>query len=471
MLKKSNTVFGVLLFILILSSCMVTRKYERPKMDTEDLFRTDHLTDSVSLVSDTSSLAEISWKDFFSDTLLKHYITTALNNNIDIQIALQSIRAAAAVVKEGKAQLRPSVSANLDYSRTKNSKNSKIGQGNSEAYNQLDLDANLSWEADIWGKIKSLERANQAAYLRSIEAQKAIKTRLVSNVATTYYRLMMLDAQIKIAKASIRSRDSSLTTTLTLKQTGKLTAVAVKQTEAQLYEAKLILINLHQQERTLENAFCMLLNQPAHAIHRNRLDSQRVKTPLRIGVPSDLLANRPDVHEAEYNLMQAFELTNAAKSNFYPSLIITASGGFQSADLKNWFSLNSLFSSVAGNLLQPILNHRQIRTQYEIAQSQQQQALLNYQQILLTAGNEISNALFDYQTQTKTIRLEEKQYEAYQVAVNYSEQLLINGLANYLEVLTARQNVLATQLNLVNARFERLASIIRLYEALGGGWR
>lgn len=470
MFKKSNIITAcAVLWILALSSCAINKAYQRPEMHTQNLYRTDHLADSASLATDTTSLAEISWKELFSDTLLQNYITTALNHNLDVQIALQSIQAAAAVVRQGKAELRPTISAGLDYSLTKNSRNSRLGQLSNEAYNQFDLDGNLSWEADIWGKIRSQERANQAAYLQSIEAQRAIKTRLIANVATMYYQLMMLDAQIKIANASIRSRDSSLATTIALKQVGKVTAVAVKQTEAQLYEAKLILINLRRQERTLENAFCMLLNEPAHTIQRDSLDNQNINTPLRIGVPSDLLAHRPDVREAEYGLIQAFELTNVAKSNFYPSLVITASGGFQSMELKNWISLNSIFSSIGGSLLQPILNHRQIRTQYEIAQSQQQQALLNYQQVLLTAGNEVSDALFDYQSQTQTIALQEKQFQAYQVAVNYSEQLLINGLANYLEVLTARQNVLSTQLNLVNARFERLASIIQLYEALGGG--
>jgi NodT family efflux transporter outer membrane factor (OMF) lipoprotein len=472
MFKKSNILIAcTVLFILPLSSCYVTRKYERPKMTTENLYRTDNLADSVSLTTDSTSMAELSWRNLFTDTLLKQYIDTALNNNIDVRIALQNINIAAAYVKQSKAEFAPALNGSLDITYTKNSKNSALGRINNGSIGQFQLGANLSWEADIWGKIKAQEQADQAAYLQSIEAQRAIKTRLVAAVATTYYQLMMLDAQINITKASIKSRDSSLLTTKALKEAGQLTAVAVKQTEAQLYQAKLILINLKQQERVLENALCLLLNEPSHPIKRGILKEQSINTPLKIGVPADLLANRPDVREAEYGLIQAFELTNVAKSNFYPSLTITASGGIQSTDLTNWFSLNSLFSSIAGGLLQPILNHRQIRTQYEVAQSQQQQSLLRYQQVLLTSGNEVSNALYDYQLLSQSIALQEKQSQAYLVAVNYSEQLLINGRANYLEVLTARQNVLSTQLDLANARFERLASIIQLYEALGGGWR
>lgn len=460
------------LFLLPLSSCFVAKDYHRPEVNTARLFRTDQLADSASIVMDSTSMADVSWKNLFSDTLLKHYISTALDNNIDIRIALQSIDAAAAYVRLGKASYWPSVSADLDYSDSKYSKNSLSGQStNGKAISQYQIGASLSWEADIWGKIRSQKRAYDDSYLQTIEAHKAVKTQLVASIATTYYQLMALDEQVNVAQTSIASRDSSLTTTKALKQAGQVTAVAVKQTEAQLYDAQLILLNLQQQQRILENAFCMLLNEPSHHIQRNTLRSQTINTELKVGVPADLLANRPDIRQAELALMQAFEMTNIAKSNFYPSLTITAAGGFQSVELKDWLNVNSIFANAAGSLLQPIINHRQIRTAYEVAKSQQQQALLRYEQTLLTAGNEVSNALYNYQTQSQSIVLEQKEYEAYQTAVNYSEQLLINGLANYLEVLTARQNALSSQLNLVNARYEQLASIIELYQALGGGWK
>ncbi len=454
--------------LIYLSSCYVGRQYQRPDLNTKDLFRTDQLVDSISLEMDSTSLANVSWQNLFSDPLLKQYIQTALSNNIDIRIALKSIDIASAYLKQAGAAFGPSVNANLNYGFAHNSRNSGITVRD---VNQFQLAANLSWEADIWGKLKSAERASSAGYLQTIEAHKAVKTRLVANIASLYYQLGALREQIIIAEKTIVSRDSSLLTTKALKAAGQVTEVAVKQTEAQFYDAQLILVNLHEQERILENTFCMLLNESSHPIERNALSQQEINTPLRTWVAAALLANRPDLRQAEYGLIYAFELTNVARSNFYPSLTISAGTGLQSVDIKNWFDINSVFANVTGGLLQPIVNRRQIKTAYEVAQRQQEQALLNYEQILLKAGNEVSNALYDYQVQTKTIGLEEKKYEAYKKAVDYSEQLLINGLANYLEVLTARQNALATQLNLVNTKYMQLQAIVNLYEALGGGWQ
>ncbi|MBW7890183.1 MAG: efflux transporter outer membrane subunit [Chitinophagaceae bacterium] len=471
-IKRLNTkVVFTVSWLLVLSSCYVVKEYQRPELNTENLYRTDFLTDSATIAMDSTSLANISWRNLFTDPLLQGYIQQALNNNLDIRIALQSVEAAEAYVKQSKAAYYPTIDASLNYGLSKNSQNSALGQISDKAIGQFQLGANFSWEADIWKKIRSMERATAATYFQSIEAHRAIKTRLVASVASTYYLLAALSEQIEIAERSIASRDSSLVTTRTLKAAGQVTEVAVKQMEAQVYDAQLIRLNLQQQQRTLENAFCLLLNEPFHPVERNALSAQTIQTNLTTGVPALLLANRPDVMQAEYGLINAFELTNVAKSNFYPSLMISASGGLQSVHLKDWLSVNSLFANIAGNLLQPIFYKRQLKTAYEVAQIRQEQALLSYEKTLLIAGNEVSNALFDYHTQTEAIALEEKRTEALSKAVNYSEQLLVNGLANYLEVLTARQSVLATQLNLVNARYAQLNSIVNLYEALGGGWQ
>lgn len=472
-MNKNHSIIGVFALLLLLpfSSCFVAKEYHRPVVNTDNLYRTDNLTDSAAYVMDSASMASVSWTHIFSDSLLKHYIQTALDSNLDIRIAIQNIAAAAAYVKQANALFLPSVNAALDYSQNYLSKNGTQGNLGIRNISQYQISANLSWEADIWGKIRSQKRAMVASYLQTIEAHKAVKTQLVAVVATTYYQLMALNEQIIIAQKSILSRDSSLTTTQALKDAGQVTEVAVEQTKAQFYDAQLILLNLKQQKRILENTFCLLLNQPPHPVFVQQFENGEMTTPLVIGVPADLLANRPDVREAEYGLMNAFQLTNVAKSNFYPSLTITAAGGLQSIDIKNWLSLNSIFANVAGSLLQPIFNHRQIKTNYEVAQSRQIQALLDYKKALLTAANDVSNALFNYQTQTQTISLEEKQLEANQKAVNYSEQLLVNGLANYLEVLTARQNALVTEINLVNSRYAQLNSIVELYQALGGGWK
>ena len=184
-----------------------------------------------------------------------------------------------------------------------------------------------------------------------------------------------------------------------------------------------------------------------------------------------MLSNRPDVMAAEYALINSFELTNAARSSFYPSLRLTANGGLQSLNFDDFFNTNSLFASIVGSLTQPIFNGRQIRTQYEVSKAQQEAALLNYKQSILLASKDVSDALYTYTTNEQKAILKQLEYEAYQEATLYSEELLNYGMANYLEVLTARENALNAQLNVINSNLGKLNAIVQLYKAVGGGWR
>ncbi len=468
-----NTSFKISLVILTaallsLSSCMIGKKYERPAVQTEDLFRTNDIQRNQGItVGDDRSMGEVSWRRMFTDTILQNYIEQALTNNLDMRLAIKSIDVAAAYLRQSKSALEPVADASLNYGVAHNPK--YTGQG--AVSNQFRLGADLSWEADIWGKIRSQQRATEAAYLQTLEAQNVVKTKLISGLAALYYRIIALDEQIKIAELSALTRDSSLQTTRSLMQAGQVTAVAIQQTQALVYDAQNIVLNLQNQRRILENAFCLLLSEPSHPIRRSGIDDQAIQTSLALGVPAQLLANRPDVRMAEYDMIRALEMTNIAEANFYPSLVITASGGFSDVDIKSWLTPDGIFAQVAGGLLQPIINRKQLKTAHEVALNQEEMAFLRYQQMLLLAGNEVSDALFDYQTQNEVIALQEQQYQTLRTAVDYSQQLLLNGLANYLEVLTAQQNVLIAQLNLADAKYERLASIIQLYEALGGGWQ
>jgi NodT family efflux transporter outer membrane factor (OMF) lipoprotein len=453
--------------LLSLQSCFTAKTYERPKvLPEESLYRTDNVP------TDTTSMANVSWQEIFTDPILQEHISNGLENNLDIRIALQNIRAAEAYVKQGKAGYLPTLGMNGSYTWLDPSESSQVGLATGgESVNQYDLTASLSWEADIWGKIRSQKRAFVANYLQSLAAHKAVKTELIASIASIYYQLLSLDQQAEIAQNSIAARESSLETTQALKDAGQVTAVAVKQTEAQIYTARIILVNIENNIDLLENTLCILMGEPPHAIERGQLEGQTIKTELKTGVPALLLENRPDVMAAEYRLINSFELTNVARANFYPRLTLSASAGFQSLELENWFNASSLFSSVAAGLFQPILNGRQIRTNYEVSLSEQEIALLNYKRTLLTAGKEVSDALSNYEAAAEIIEIREKEYAALKTATDYSEELLNNGLANYLEVLTARQSALNSQLNLANARFLRLDAIVELYQALGGGWK
>lgn len=441
----------------------MARDYTRPEMFDEIGFRTDTAT------MDTLTMATIAWRDFFSDPILQSYIEEGLQNNLDIRTALTRIDAAQAWMRQGKAGYLPSISADASASHFEFSDNGQArGAG---SINVFELGAGLSWEADIWGKIRSTRRAYQARYLQSQAAHQAVKTRLIAGIATFYYDLLAIDAQMDITQATIENRKRSLTTAIALKDAGNETEAGVKQTEAQLYTAQAIFIDLQKQARIYESALSLLLGSQPRPLARNTFDDQIVDTVLLTGIPLQLLGNRPDILAAEYNLINAFELTNVARSNFYPSLTLSASAGLQSLELQNLFSLNSLFANVVGGLAQPILNGRRIRTQYEVAQAEQEQARLQYLQTFLTATAEVSDALYSFDATTRKIEVKQKEYEAYNDAVRYSEALVNNGLANYLQVLIARERSLASSLTLAENKATRLKYLVQLYEALGGGWK
>lgn len=464
-IKSTYKLLLVLSAPLLLQSCFVAKNYSRPEIETENLYRTDNLPE------DSISMADVSWRDLFNDEQLKSYIEQGLENNIDIRIALQNVVAAEAYVKQGKAGYYPTLSGTASFTRTKNSENSQFGSFFTRPLEQYELSGSLSWEADIWGKIRSNKRAFSASYLQSVSAHQAVKTNLIANIAATYYQLLALDKQLEVANQTLEARKNSLETTVALKDAGQVTEVAVKQTEAQVHTTEIIVIDLENNIKLLENAFSILLGEAPQKIQRGKLDDQSIETELSTGVPYLLLANRPDVMQAEYGLINAFELTNVAKSSLYPSLSLSATGGFQSLEFDNWLDASSLFSTLVGSLTQPIFNGRRLRTQMEVAKAQQEQALLNYKQALLTAGREVSDALYTYEAETEKLEARSKELDAYATAEDYSEELLNNGLANYLEVLTARQNALNSELNLVDSQYLRLSAIVELYRALGGGWK
>jgi NodT family efflux transporter outer membrane factor (OMF) lipoprotein len=461
---KRQIIFGIAILILTTQqACFVARDYTRPEMFDEIGFRTD----TASM--DTLTMATIAWRDFFTDPLLQSYIDEGLQNNLDIRIALTRIDAAEAWLKQGKAGQLPTLNTHLSASHFELSKNGQsrgVGSGN-----VFELGTGLSWEADIWGKIRSTRRAYQASYLQSQAAHQAVKTRLIAGIATLYYNLLSIDEQMEITQETIENRKRSLQTAIALKNAGNGTEADVKQTEAQLYTAQAILIDLQQQARLYENALSLLLGSPPRPLARNTFDDQIVDTVLLTGVPLQLLGNRPDILAAEYNLINAFELTNVARSNFYPSLTLSASAGLQSLELQNLFSLNSLFANIVGGLAQPLLNGRRIRTQYEVSQAKQEQARLQYLQTFLTATADVSDALYSFEATTEKIAVKQKEFEAYNDAVRYSEALVNNGLANYLQVLIARERSLASSLTLAENKSTRLKYLVQLYEALGGGWK
>lgn len=451
--------------LVTMQSCFVARQYSRPEVVDSEYFRTD------ALARDSATIADVSWREMFTDPILVGHIERGLERNIDIRVALQQIEIARAYFLQGKQGYLPTLNATGRVNYQALSRNSQFGSFFSGSITQYEVTAGLSWEADIWGKIRSARRASEASYLQSVAAHQAVKTELIASIATLYYQLLMLDEQERVAEQTIATRESALETTRALKDAGTVSEVAVKQTEAQLHTARALLVELRRNINLLENTLSILLGDEPHAITRGTLDEQAVPEELKTGFPVQLLRNRPDVVAAEYGLVNAFEMTNVARSNFYPSLTLTANGGLQSLQLDELFSVNSLFANVIGGIAQPILNGRRIRTQYEVSLSQQEQAFLRFRQTILNASREVSDALYNFDAAEETIAIKGSEFEAYDTATQYSEELMNNGLASYLEVLTARQNALNSQLDLVSSRFNRLNAVVDLYRALGGGWR
>lgn len=459
--------------VIFVQSCTVTKQYETPEVNQEENFRTDNLPD------DSLSIADLSWKEMFTDSLLQKYINRALINNLDIRMAVQRIAIADAYMVQGKYNYYPSVGADLQYGLNIPSKNgqqgSLVNSTGKRLFNSFDIGINASWEADIWGKIHSQNEILNARYLQTLEAHKAVKTHLVAGIAKTYYLLLALDAQMEITRETIETRKSSYETTEALKNSGVggITSTALQQTRAQYINAQALLIDLEKEARILENTISVLMGDEPHSIDRGKLDNQEIITDLKIGVPIQLLRNRPDVIIAEQEFRAAFESTNIAETAFYPSLVIGASGGLQSMDIINWLSPSSLFANLFGGLAQPIYSRRFLHTQLEVSKLDQEHARLNFANNILQASAEVSDALFTYDAAIRKVGLKQEEFSLMEQAVEDSRELLKSGYRNfsYLEVLTAQERVLGSGMDVINAKTTKLTSIVDLYRALGGGWK
>ena len=467
---KKYRIFNITLIaagLFAVQSCFVAKDYNRPEaVVNEANFRTD------VIAKDSATVATVSYKQIFTDGQLQALINQGLQNNLDIRSALQNIAVAEAYAKQGKAGYLPTLSVGPKYTFTESSRSTPFGAMMTDrSQSQYEVSGNLSWEADIWGKIRSNQRASAATYLQTVEAHKAVKTQIVASIANAYYNLLALDEQKIILDKTLINREQSLETTKALKEAGSVTEVAVNQTEAQLYNVKSLLVDVENGIKLNENVLSVLLGSNPQSISRSTLTAQNINSKLSVGVPAQLLENRPDIKAAEFGLMNAFENVNIANASFYPSLTISATGGLQGIDIDKLFSAQSIFATVIGGLTQPLLQQRKIRTQKEVALANQEKALITYKSKILNASKEVSDALYTYDAAVKKADYKQKEYLLYNQAITNSEELLNYGMANYLEVITARDNGLNAELNVVNAKLSSLTSMVDLYRAVGGGWQ
>ncbi|HZY36444.1 MAG TPA: TolC family protein [Mucilaginibacter sp.] len=459
-------IFFILPAVIMIASCKISKRYSTPDIYLNNLYRDVNDTD-------TANLATISWKTLFSDTILRNLIQEGLINNLNLKIAIERINDATAALTQSKLASYPAVSGNISANPSRQS----LAALNLQMYPGYDVNStiyeaalNISWEADVWGKISSFKRAALARYLQTDAAKRVIQTQLVADIANSYFDLLALDKQLKITKKTVENRVAEVQTMKYLKAGAIVTGAAVAQSEANRYAAEVSVPEINQNIREIENAVCILVGRAPGPVNRTSLDQQNLVTTLNTGVPMSLLHNRPDVEQAEYAFREAFENTNVARSYFYPSFSITAQGGLSTLSLSNFFT-GSFFVNLLTGVTQPILSQGQNKARLKSAKAQQNEALFNFQQSLLTSGEEVSNALFSYQSAVEKEEVRAKQVAALLKAVDYTKELMrYSSVANYTDVLTSEQNLLAAELNSVNDSVQKLHAIVNLYRALGGGW-
>ena len=452
----------VLALAVIFGSCSTSRHYQRGVVSTEKLY-------GDTVITDTATLAGKPWKELFTESYLQKLIQEGLNNNPDLQVAIQKVVEAEAYFSQSKAALLPGISVNGKKNYTRNPETLYPSGPREVNYYQLSADA--SWEIDVWGKLRSSKRAAYASLLSTDAAKKAVQTRLISNIASAYYALLGLDAKLEITRQTVKNNIDLVETMKVLQGSGKVTGAAVVQSEAARYAAEVTIPDLEQQIREAENTLCLLLGRTPGHIERGKISEQTLSALLKTGVPAQMLDNRPDVMQAEFSVMSAWEMTNNARSYFFPALTLTASTGFAASDLSELLDPVAFAANVVGGLAQPLFSKRANITRLKVAKAQQEEALLSFRNTLLKAGQEVHNALGSYDSSVKKTALRQQQLNALIKSVDYTKELLTYGTATYTEVLNAQTSLLSAQLNDVNDRLQQLNAMVTLYRALGGGWK
>ncbi|TDX01621.1 efflux transporter outer membrane subunit [Dinghuibacter silviterrae] len=462
----------VIILALALGACRVGRNYERPSLPLPASY-------AGVATGDTLSIASTAWAQFYTDPLLRQLIDTAVKNNYDLQTALTRIATSGQEVRRAKAAFLPTLSAQVGANTSiygKNtlnglSYNAFLGKDHLEDYS---VQANLSWEADIWGRIRRQKEAALATYLQTQEAARAVQTTIVSDVAQGYYNLLMLDAQLDIAKHSLALGDSILAMTKLQKDAGDVTQLAVEQADAQRQAAAILVPQLQASIGIQENALHILTGTIPGTPVAREADIRTLTVPdhLDAGVPAALVSRRPDVRAAEMGLVAANAQVGSAQANLYPVLSITAGGGLDAFKASNWFSIpNSLFGLLGGTLVEPILQGRARKTQFEEAKITREQNVIYFRQSVLNAVGEVSNALVSYTQLQDQERIASARLGTLRSAVGHAELLFKSGLATYLEVITAQGNLLSSELDYASVKRQQLSEQVELYRSLGGGWQ
>jgi multidrug efflux system outer membrane protein len=457
--------------LLFLAACSVSKDVVKPEPVLPAAFRNS--TDTGG-----TSIGLKPWRELLHDAALQQLIDTALVNNYDMQIAAQNIQAAQLVLRQSKWGYVPDVRLQVSAGSTRPSDNSLNGISASQFLGTTHIEdfnagLNLSWEADIWGKVRNQQKSARAAYQQTDAARKALQTRIVASVAQGYYNLLMLDAQMAIARRNLSLNDSTLRIVRLQYEAGQVSALAVQQTEAQQLVAAQLVPALEQNITIQENALSVLAGKlPAPVQRGSTLSGTDLPDNYKTGLPSSMLSLRPDVQGAALQLTINNARVGIAQANMYPSLTITAGGGVNAFKASNWFNIPaSLFGAVAGGITQPLLQRRQLKTQYELAKTEREKSVILFRQSVMNAVGEVSDALVKLEQLDARSAIALKRTQTLQLAIANANMLFSSGMASYLEVITAQGNLLQSELDLATLKREQLSAAIDLYRSLGGGWQ
>ena len=453
-MKFAYYTFILLWAVCLMTGCSIYKPYSRPEVQTEGLYR------DLEETKDTASIATLGWRNLFSDKNLQALIDKGLERNTDLRVAHTRVKAAEAVLMNARLSYLPSVVLAPDGSIS--------GTEGAKAIKTYNLAASASWEIDLFGKVTNAKREALAALEGSRAYRQAVKTQLIATIANSYYMLLMLDRQLIISEQTLITWKETEHSIEALKRAGKSNDAAVLQAKANRLALEASVVSIRKSIRETENVLSALLADTSHDIMRGALQKQQFPDTLSAGLPVQLLANRPDVRQAEWNLAQAYYATNAARSAFYPSLTLSGSIGWTNNVGGVVVNPGSWLFSAVGSLMQPLFNKGTNIANLRQAKARQEEALLLFQQSLLDAGKEVNNALTRWQSARIRMDYVNQQIMTLQEAVRKTELLMQHTSTNYLEVLTARQRLLEAELTQAQDKFEEIQGVIDLYHAVGG---
>ncbi len=445
----------------LVSSCGIYTKYERPDVNTTGLVRDSASVSDTLAVADTASFGNLPWRSVFTDPQLQSLIQKGLECNTNMLNAALNVQMVEAQLQAAKLAFVPSF--------TFSPQGTISSWDGNKAVKTYSLPITASWSLDLFGNLLNQKRSAQMSLLATKDYQLVVKTKLISNIANMYYTLLMLDKQLEVVNNMADLVKDTWNIMKIQKELGRTKETSVQSAESNYYSVLAQATDLKRQIRETENSLSLLIGQPAQQIARGTFDGQQLPAQFATGVGIQLLNTRPDVHYAEMSLAQCFYDVNTARSRFYPSITISGSGAYTNSSGAGIVNPGKWLLSAVGSLVQPIFQHGQLIAGLKVAKAQQEQAYNTWQNAVLSAGSEVSNALVLYNSSEEKSQLEAKQVESLKKNVEYTKMLFNEGSSTYLEVITAQQSLLNAELSKVADDFYKMQAVVNLYYALGGG--